>query len=42
LVGIGKFTQGSGFSKEEAELIAKLLNARENSIALKEMQERQL
>lgn len=26
LVGIGKFVQGSGFSKEEAELIAGLLN----------------
>lgn len=26
LVGIGKFVQGSGFSKEEAEHIAKLLN----------------
>lgn len=26
LVGIGKFVQGSGFSKEEAENIAKLLN----------------
>lgn len=26
LVGIGKFVQGSGFTKDEAELIAKLLN----------------
>lgn len=26
LVGIGKFVQGSGFTKEEAELIAGLLN----------------
>jgi len=26
LVGIGKFVQGSGFTRAEAELIAKLLN----------------
>lgn len=28
LVGIGKFVQGSGFTKEEAELIANLLRGR--------------
>lgn len=27
LVGIGKFVQGSGFTKEEAQHIADLLNA---------------
>lgn len=32
LVGTGKFVQGSGFSREEAELIVELLNKRQEDI----------